>query len=82
MSGVRLLVVNRANVILKELEGQRAQTEEKFGTPKVNPIQLSMFQLNDPVLEQIKEDLLLLDINTISPVEALMKLNEIKKLLK
>jgi DNA mismatch repair protein MutS len=82
MAGVPQLVVNRANVILKELEGQRAQTEEKFGTPKVNPIQLSMFQLNDPVLEQIKEDLLLLDINTISPVEALMKLNEIKKLLK
>ena len=82
MAGVPQLVVNRANVILKELEGQRAQTEEKFGTPKVNPIQLSMFQLNDPVLDQIKEDLLLLDINTISPVEALMKLNEIKKLLK
>lgn len=82
MAGVPQLVVNRANVILKELEGQRSQTEEKVGTPKVNPIQLSMFQLNDPVLDQIKEDLLLLDINTISPVEALMKLNEIKKLLK
>lgn len=82
MAGVPQLVVNRANVILKELEGQRAQTEEKVGSPKVNPIQLSMFQINDPVLDQIKEDLLLLDINTISPVEALMKLNEIKKLLK
>ncbi len=82
MAGVPQLVVNRANVILKELEGQRAQTEDKTGTPKANPIQLSMFQLNDPVLDQIKEDLLLLDINTISPVEALMKLNEIKKLLK
>ncbi len=82
MAGVPQLVVNRANVILKELEGQRSQTEDKVGTPKVNPIQLSMFQLNDPVLDQIKEDLLLLDINTISPVEALMKLNEIKKMLK
>jgi DNA mismatch repair protein MutS len=82
MAGVPQLVVNRANVILKELEGQRAQTEEKVGSPKVNPIQLSMFQLNDPVFDQIKEDLLLIDINTISPVEALMKLNEIKKLLK
>ena len=82
MAGVPQLVVNRANVILKELEGQRLQTEDKIGTPKINPIQLSMFQLNDPVLDQIKEDLLLLDINTISPVEALMKLNEIKKLLK
>jgi DNA mismatch repair protein MutS len=82
MAGVPQLVVNRANVILKELEGQRSQTEEKVGAPKVNPIQLSMFQLNDPILDQIKDDLLLLDINTISPVEALMKLNEIKKLLK
>jgi DNA mismatch repair protein MutS len=82
MAGVPQLVINRANVILKELEGQRAQTEGKVGSPKVNPVQLSMFQLNDPVLDQIKEDLLLLDINTISPVEALMKLNEIKKLLK
>ena len=82
MAGVPQLVVNRANVILKELEGQRSQVEEKVGSPKVNPIQLSMFQLNDPILDQIKDDLLLLDINTISPVEALMKLNEIKKLLK
>ena len=82
MAGVPQLVVNRANVILKELEGQRSQAEEKVGSPKVNPIQLSMFQLNDPILDQIKDDLLLLDINTISPVEALMKLNEIKKLLK
>ncbi len=82
MAGVPQLVVNRANVILKELEGQRSQSEEKAGGPKVNPIQLSMFQLSDPVLDKIKEDLLLLDINTISPVEALMKLNEIKKLLK
>jgi DNA mismatch repair protein MutS len=82
MAGVPQLVVNRANVILKELEGQRSQAEEKVGSPKVNPIQLSMFQLNDPILDQIKDDLLMLDINTISPVEALMKLNEIKKLLK
>ena len=41
---------------------------------------LSFFQLNDPVLEQIREELVSIDINTLTPVEALMKLNEIKKL--
>ena len=44
-------------------------------------MQLSFFQLNDPVLEQIREELVSIDINTLTPVEALMKLNEIKKLL-
>jgi DNA mismatch repair protein MutS len=42
-------------------------------------MQLSFFQLNDPVLEQIREELVSIDINTLTPVEALMKLNEIKK---
>jgi DNA mismatch repair protein MutS len=82
MAGVPQLVVHRANSILKELESQRQLNDNKQASLKVNPIQLSMFQLDDPVLNQIKEDLMLLDINTISPVEALMKLNEIKKLLK
>jgi DNA mismatch repair protein MutS len=43
--------------------------------------QMSFFQLNDPVLEQIKADVLKTDINTLTPVEALLKLNEIKKLV-
>ena len=43
--------------------------------------QLSFIQLNDPLLEQIKDDILNTDINTLTPVEALMKLNEIKNLL-
>jgi DNA mismatch repair protein MutS len=43
--------------------------------------QLSFFQLNDPVLEQVKDELLKVDINTLTPVEALMKLNDIKRLL-
>ena len=42
-------------------------------------MQLSFFQLNDPVLEEIREQLLHIDINTLTPVEALMKLNEIKR---
>ena len=44
-------------------------------------LQLSIFQLDDPVLAQIKEEILITDINNLTPVEALMKLNEIKKLL-
>jgi DNA mismatch repair protein MutS len=43
-------------------------------------MQLSFFQLNDPVLEQIHDELISIDINTLTPVEALMKLHEIKKL--
>lgn len=82
MAGVPQLVVSRANTILKELEGQRSMNDNKQAQLKINPVQLSMFQLDDPILEQIKEDLMVLDINTISPVEALMKLHEIKKLLK
>ena len=46
----------------------------------LDDMQLSFFQLNDPVLEQIHEELVTIDINTLTPVEALMKLNEIKKL--
>ena len=44
-------------------------------------MQLSFFKLDDPILEQIKEEIISLDINTLTPVEALMKLNEIKKLV-
>ena len=44
-------------------------------------MQLSFFQLNDPLLQQIKDDILQTDINTLTPVEALLKLNEIKKLV-
>jgi len=44
-------------------------------------MQLSFFQLDDPVLEQIKEELLITDINTLTPIEALFKLNEIKKMV-
>ena len=48
---------------------------------KVNPIQLSMFQIDDPQMQEIRILLQTLDLNTISPIEALLKLNEIKKLL-
>jgi len=81
MAGVPQLVTGRAQQILKELESNR-QVDKKNNVGTISPaMQLSMFQLNDPVLEQVKTDLMTLDINTISPVEALMKLHEIKKML-
>ncbi|MFN6039456.1 MAG: hypothetical protein ACK452_13385, partial [Bacteroidota bacterium] len=49
--------------------------------PKAKNYQLSFFQLNDPVLENIKEELLKTEINALTPVEALLKLNEIKKMV-
>jgi DNA mismatch repair protein MutS len=50
-------------------------------TKSKSDYQLSFFQLNDPVLEQVKDELIKTDINTLTPVEALMKLNDIKRLL-
>ncbi|MGZ4088820.1 MAG: DNA mismatch repair protein MutS, partial [Bacteroidia bacterium] len=91
MAGMPKEVVQRANVILKKLEKEHelelteANTESSLlynGKTKENSeFQMSFFQLNDPVLEQIKEDILKTDINTLTPVEALLKLNEIKQLV-
>ena len=92
MAGMPLSVVDRANVILKKLEREHefeldgADNLVVNGSAKIKPsagsdMQLSFFQLNDPILQQIKEDILLIDINTLTPVEALLKLNEIKKLV-
>ena len=53
----------------------------KVKSAELQDMQLSFFQLNDPVLENIREQLVSIDINTLTPVEALMKLNEIKKLI-
>jgi DNA mismatch repair protein MutS len=50
-------------------------------TKSKSDYQLSFFQLNDPVLEQVKDELLKTDINTLTPIEALMKLNDIKRLI-
>ncbi len=85
IAGMPDWVVSRAEVVLKELETLHAKTEiptKKPPTKKGAPgVQLSFFQLNDPVLEQIHEALLSIDINGLTPVEALIKLHEIKKLI-
>jgi DNA mismatch repair protein MutS len=78
-------VLKRAEQVLKDLEFSHANVGSNSGSKKKKSdkdpnMQLSFFQLNDPVLEQIHEELIGIDINTLTPVEALMKLNEIKKL--
>ncbi len=83
MAGMPAKVLARANEILKQLEQTHAggATGAKPDMQAASSgMQLSFFQLNDPVLEQIHAELKGLDINTLTPVEALMKLNEIKKL--
>ncbi|MCF8426106.1 MAG: DNA mismatch repair protein MutS [Bacteroidia bacterium] len=81
MAGIPKTVLTRSDDLLKELEkGREQMSARELGKAKVNPIQLSMFQLDDPVLLGIKEQLQHLDLNTLSPIEALLKLNELKKL--
>ncbi len=82
MAGMPQQVIQRANKILKKLEKSHSseQLTEKLQASQ-NEMQLSFFNLDDPLLVQIKEEITHLDINTLTPVEALMKLNEIKRLL-
>ena len=83
LAGMPAKVVARAREILKTLEESRSQekTTEKIKRGTEENIQLSFFQLDDPVLENIREELTKIDINTLTPIEALMKLNAIKKMI-
>lgn len=86
IAGMPRSIVKRANVILKQLEADNAQVGSA-GKPIANlagsreGMQLSFFQLDDPVLCQVRDEILGLDINNLTPVEALNKLNEIKKIV-
>jgi DNA mismatch repair protein MutS len=88
LAGMPAPVVKRAEAVLKDLEASHASvgsgTNTKSSKPAVQAIaqdvQLSFFALNDPVLQQIHDELVQTDINSLTPVEALLKLNEIKKL--
>ena len=82
MAGMPQQVIHRANKILKKLEKSHSSEEltDKVKSLK-DDMQLSFFNLDDPLLEDIKEEILHIDINTLTPVEALMKLNEIKRML-
>jgi|TARA_B110000261_G_scaffold61748_1_gene72640 DNA mismatch repair protein MutS len=83
MAGMPQAVLDRANKILKRLEKSHSSEEltEEMKSIAKDEIQLSFFKLDDPLLEQIKEEILDIDIDTLTPVEALMKLNEIKRML-
>ena len=86
IAGMPKSIVRRANVILKELESDNAGVGSA-GKPTAaiaqsrEGMQLSFFQLDDPVLCQVRDEIIGLDINNLTPVEALNKLNEIKKIV-
>ncbi|MGI0105659.1 DNA mismatch repair protein MutS [Salinimicrobium sp. WS361] len=83
MAGMPQQVLRRANKILKKLEDSHGMKEKSGGLKKSaeEDMQLSFFNLDDPILEELREEIHHLDINTLTPVEALMKLNEIKRML-
>ena len=86
IAGMPRSIVKRANVILKQLESENAQVGNAAKpTAEIaqsrEGMQLSFFQLDDPVLIQIRDQILTLDINNLTPMEALNKLNDIKKIL-
>ena len=87
LAGMPSQVVQRASKMLVQLEeshevDKKSSTKEKIQKAVNSPdMQLSFFQMNDPVLENIRDELISIDINTLTPVEALMKLNEIKKIV-
>lgn len=85
MAGMPGVVIDKSYKILEQLEkshsGEKIDIESGVASPK-GSMQLSFFSLDDPILVQIKEELLKTDIDTLSPIEALMKLNAIKKMIK
>ena len=79
MAGMPGLVINRAEAVLGKLEQSRETKTNGASGPE--DLQLSFFKLDDPILEEMREEIKNLDINVLTPVEALMKLNSIKKKL-
>lgn len=88
IAGMPRSIVKRANTVLKELEQDNAEVgaAAKPNTAKIaahrEGMELSFFQLDDPILTQIRDEILELDVNNLTPVKALNKLNDIKKILK
>ena len=83
MAGMPKLVLHRANKILERLEKSHSSEElsDKMKEISKEEMQLSFFNLDDPLLVQIRDEIIETDIDTLTPVEALMKLNEIKRML-
>ena len=83
LAGMPNVVIHRANKILAKLEknNKNAEVKEVLKQAQHEEMQLSFFQLDDPLLENIKEEILATNIDALTPIEALMKLNEIKRML-
>jgi DNA mismatch repair protein MutS len=81
MAGMPQIVILKAQKLLKKLEKNHSSDALNGIKAAKEEMQMSFFNLDDPLLEEIKEEILNLDINTITPMEALMKLNEIKRML-
>jgi DNA mismatch repair protein MutS len=83
LAGMPNMVIHRANKILAQLEKNNKNSDVKdvLKQTQHEEMQLSFFQLDDPLLENIREEILATNIDTLTPIEALMKLNEIKRML-
>lgn len=86
MAGMPQSIVKRAGDILKQLESNNRQGTVSKKTPEITPaaaggMQLSFFQLDNPVLSQIRDEIINIDINNLTPMEALNKLNDIRKII-
>lgn len=81
MAGMPQTVIQKAQKILKKLEKDHSGEALNGIKAEKEELQLSFFNLDDPLLEDLKEEIMNIDINTLTPVEALMKLNEIKRML-
>ena len=83
LAGMPNVVIHRANKILAQLEknNKSAEVKDVLKQTQHEEMQLSFFQLDDPLLENIREEILATNIDTLTPIEALMKLNEIKRML-
>jgi DNA mismatch repair protein MutS len=81
MAGMPQMVIQKAQKLLKKLEKNHSSDALNTIKSAKDEMQLNIFSMDDPLLEEIREDILNLDINTLTPVEALMKLNELKRML-
>ena len=82
MAGMPKKILDDANNMLTELENKNYKNSKTERNKKINKnMQLSFVNLDDPILEEIRDQLLGIDINNLTPMDALMKLNKIKKLL-
>ena len=84
LAGLPQTIVKRANEVLKQLEAANARegiNKSLSDLGESKGVQLSFFQLDDPVLSQVRDEILNIDINNLTPMEALNKLNDIKAII-